>query len=72
MYSYFDELSFYSKTFELVIAKELVQFDKRVFLLLKLLIEHYPAHCSKRTCLVIVSDLNVVSDMLSAKLVSDT
>ncbi|ACA88054.1 winged helix-turn-helix domain-containing protein [Shewanella woodyi] len=72
MYTHFEEFSINTETFELVIAKELVQLDERVFQLFKLLIEDYPAHCSKQRCLDRIWPNTVVSDMSLAKLVSDT
>ncbi|MBW8184169.1 winged helix-turn-helix domain-containing protein [Shewanella nanhaiensis] len=72
MYTCFEEFSINTETFELVIAKESIQLDERVFQLFKLLIEHYPAHCSKQRCLDCIWPNTVVSDMSLAKLVSDT
>ncbi|GGI76701.1 hypothetical protein GCM10007978_12940 [Shewanella hanedai] len=72
MYTRFDEFSINTKTFELMIGRELVQLDERVFLLFSLLIEHYPTHCSKQECLEYIWPDTVVSDMSLAKLVSDT
>ncbi|MFT5704549.1 MAG: DNA-binding winged helix-turn-helix (wHTH) protein [Shewanella sp.] len=72
MYTRFDEFSINTNTFELMIGRELVQSDERVFLLFELLIERYPAHCGKQECLDHIWYDTVVSNMSLAKLVSDT
>ncbi|MEC4724427.1 winged helix-turn-helix domain-containing protein [Shewanella sp. D64] len=72
MYTRFDEFSINTKTLELLIGRELVQLDERFFLLFRLLIEYYPAHCGKQQCLDYIWPNTVVSDMSLAKLVSNT
>ncbi|AQS40058.1 Response regulator receiver domain protein,transcriptional regulatory protein [Shewanella psychrophila] len=71
MYISFDEFSINIQQLELIIKQQSIPIDERICLLLRLLIENYPSHCSKQLCLESIWPDTVVSDMSLSKLVSD-
>ncbi|MCK8044830.1 winged helix-turn-helix domain-containing protein [Shewanella sp. 1CM18E] len=68
----FKEFSVDSAALELHVGEHAVAIDERHILLLRLLAEHFPEHCSKQQCLAYIWPDTVVSDMSLSKLVSDT